>query len=218
MNIDRNAIIAGIPIITVRNFLRDFRRYGSFSLQAMIKHFSLEPQSCAYLLKELIACGYIEENSLNKYEVTVKGNALAQTKFVSRMNKAKADKIFGDFMKRVEKINEDDSYVYRVSKLILFGSYLNSAANDYGDIDIAYELKPKMCYFKTFNEVCQSIIDNAKENGKRFYSYLDEICYPETLVLQYLKSRSPYISLHRPEEIRILAAPHKQIFPKLKHL
>lgn len=165
------------------------------------------------MLNELLNSEYIEQTKPNEYKVTVKGNALAQVKFVNRMNKAKADKIFNGFMKRVAEINEDENCIYRVSRLILFGSYLNPAADDYGDIDIAYELERKINDDKRFSEESQRIIANAIADGKVFSSIIEEVCYPSDIVLRYLKNRSPYISLHRVEDIEIISAPHKQIYP-----
>lgn len=104
MKIDRNTQICEIPIIKIRDFFKRFRTPCSFSHQTITEHLGLTEQSGATLLSELIRLGYIEKNSKNYYVVSVKGNALANTKFVSRMNKAKADKIFGEFMKRVKKL------------------------------------------------------------------------------------------------------------------
>lgn len=213
MKIDKRTVICGIPIIRIRNFLRLYRTPDSFSPLTVSEYFNVSKQSGASLLKELLALGYVVNKSGNKYEVTTKGNALAQVKFVARMNKIKADKVFGEFMKRVERINEDDTYIYRVSKLILFGSYLNPTANDYGDIDIAYELEQKINDNEAFFEAHQCVIDNAKKNGKVFSSFIDEIGHPEILVLRYLKNKSPYISLHTTKDIELLSAPHKQILP-----
>lgn len=94
-----------------------------------------------------------------------------------------------------------------------FGSYLNPETDDYGDIDIAYELEHKINDDKRFLEASQRIIAHAIANGKVFSSILDEVCYPEDIVLRYLKNRSPYISLHRVKDIETLSAPHKQIYP-----
>ena len=213
MKIDKKTLICGISIIIIRNFLRQFRTPASFSLQNVSGYFAVSKQVGNSLLKALIALEYVEKKSVDKYEVTVKGNALAQTKFVNRMNKAKVDRIFSEFMKRVERVNEDDTFIYRISKLILFGSYLNPAAVDYGDIDIAYELERKIIDNDKFQEINQCIIDDAKRNGKYFSSMVDELFYTYDQVLYYLKNRSPYISLHRIEDIEILSAPHKQIYP-----
>lgn len=213
MKVDRNSEICGIPIIKIRDFLKCFQTLDFFSLQTISEYFSLTKQSGASLLSELIKAGYITEESKNKYVISIKGNALAQIKFVRRMDKTKADAIFSEFMKRVKKINEDDTYIVRVSKLILFGSYLDSTANDFGDIDIAYELKHKIRDVEAYKIARQRFVQEAKANGKVFSSFFDEISYPETAVLKFLKNRSPYISLHRTDEIYVLEAAHKQIFP-----
>lgn len=193
--------------------MRRYRTPESFSLQTIMEYFELTKQSGTSLLNELLNLGYAEYVTSDKYKVTVKGNALAQVKFVKRMNKAKADKIFDEFMKRVAEINEDDNYIYRISKLYLFGSYLNPETDDYGDIDIAYELEHKISDDKRFLEASQRIIANAIADGKVFSSITDEFCYPENLVLRHLKNRSPYISLHRKKDIETLSAPYRQIYP-----
>lgn len=216
MKIDKKTLICGIPIIKIREFMRRYRTPESFSLQTIMEYFELTAPSGTSLLNELLNSGYAECVNTYKYKVTIKGNSLAQVKFVKRMDKAKADKVFNEFMKRVSEINEDESSIYRVSKLYLFGSYLNPEAEDYGDIDIAYELEHKINDDKKFLEASQRIIDNAKAYGKVFSSFLDEVCYPENLILRYLKNRSPYISLHRMEDIKTLSAPHKQIYPDVK--
>lgn len=92
-------------------------------------------------------------------------------------------------------------------------SYLNPDADDYGDIDLAYELEHKTNDDKRFAEASQRIITNAIADGKVFSSIIEEISYPSDIVLRHLKNRSPYISLHRMEDIGILSAPHKQIYP-----
>lgn len=212
MKIDKKTLICGMPIIRIRDFMRRYRTPGSFSLQTIMEYFRLTKPSGTCLLNELLNSGYAEQIKTNEYKVSVKGNALAQVKFVSRMNKAKADNVFNEFMKRVEEINGDENYIYRVSKLYLFGSYLNPEADDYGDIDIAYELERKI-NDERFSEASQRIIANAIAAGKVFSSVLEEVCYPSDLVLSHLKNRSPYISLHPMDDIEILSAPHKQIYP-----
>lgn len=164
-------------------------------------------------MNELLKLGFIEYKNKDDYEVSVKGNALALTKFISRMNRSKAEQVFKDLLERAKEVNENDFYIYRIRGLFLFGSYLNPDANDYGDIDIAYELERKIPEEREFLDARQKIIDNAIENGKVFDSIVDELFYPETLVLRFLKNRSPYISLHRAEELTELSAAYKQIFP-----
>lgn len=193
--------------------MRRYRTPGSFSLQTIMEYFELTKPSGINLLNELLNSGYAEQTKTDEYEVTVRGNALAQVRFVKRMDKAKADKIFDEFMKRVAEVNEDENYIYRVSKLYLFGSYLNPETDDYGDIDIAYELERKINDDNRFSEASRRITANAIADGKVFSSIVEEMYYPWNSVLRYLKNRSAYISLHRVEDIKALSAPHKQIYP-----
>ena len=92
-------------------------------------------------------------------------------------------------------------------------AFATGPGDDYGDIDIAYELEHKINDCKRFSEASQRIIANAIADGKVFSSIIEEVCYPSAIVLRHLKNRSPYISLHRVEDIEILSAPHKQIYP-----
>lgn len=102
--------------------MRRFRTPESFSLQTITEYFELTKPSGTSLLNELLNLGYAECVNTDKYKVTVKGNALAQVKFVKRINKVKADIIFKEFMKRVAEINENESYIYRVSRLCLLAA------------------------------------------------------------------------------------------------
>lgn len=122
MKIDKKTLICGIPIIKIREFMRRFRTPESFSLQTITEYFELTKPSGTSLLNELLNLGYAECVNTDKYKVTVKGNALAQVKFVKRINKVKADIIFKEFMKRVAEINENESYIYRVSRLCLLAA------------------------------------------------------------------------------------------------
>ena len=91
----------------------------------------------------LIANGFIEDSD-ERYKLTLKGNALSIARCTHRINKEKADKIFSDLIQRVHEINNDDTYLHKVSKLFLFGSYSDPSKEDFGDIDIAFKLRRKI--------------------------------------------------------------------------
>ena len=66
--------------------MRRFRTPESFSLQTITEYFELTKPSGTSLLNELLNLGYAKYVTTDKYEVTVKGNALAQVKFIKRIN------------------------------------------------------------------------------------------------------------------------------------
>ena len=115
-------------------------------------------------------------------------------------------------MQREEEINNNDYYLYRVSKILLFGSYINKDAVDFGDIDIAFELERKIKNKEVFEKLNREFFEKAQDEGKSFSSYIERLFYSETVVISKLKNRNRYISLHRDDEI-LKVAETKQIYP-----
>lgn len=213
MKVDKHITIGNIPIKGIRDFFIRYRTPAKFSLMTVEQYFKISNNSARDLCKELISHEFIEDDKSGKYVVTQKGNALAQTKFVKRMNKEKADLIFQKFIDRVVEVNSNNTFLYYVKQLFLFGSYLDRSSDDFGDLDIAFVLERKIKDSNDFMAAQQKLVQDACENGKVFSSIVEEVCYAETIVLKHLKSRSPYISLHRLSDVIELGAPYKQIYP-----
>ncbi|MCM1036131.1 MAG: hypothetical protein NC406_02230 [Bacteroides sp.] len=213
MKVDKHSTIGNIPIKAIRDFFIRYRTPVKFSLMTVEQYFRISNDAARVLCSELVRQEFIEDDVSGKYVVTVKGNALAQTKFVKRLNKEKADSLFRKFMDRVETVNSDNSLLYSVKQLFLFGSYLDCASDDFGDLDIAFVLERKIKDVNEFMAAQQKLIQDACDSGKSFSSIVEEVCYAETIVLKHLKSRSPYISLHRLSDVIELGVPYKQIYP-----
>lgn len=213
MKVDKHTTIGNIPIKGIRDFFIRYRTPAKFSLVTVEQYFKISNKSARDLCKELIKREFIEDDRSDEYVVTEKGNALAQTKFVKRMNTEKADLVFQKFIDRVEEVNSDDTFLYCVKQLFLFGSYLDRSSDDFGNLDIAFVLERKIKDDNDFMVARQKLVRDACENGKVFSSVVEEVCYAETIVLKHLKSRSPYISLHRLSDVIELGAPYKQIYP-----
>ena len=213
MKVDKHTTIDNIPIKGIRDFFIRYRTPANFSLITVKQYFKISDNPAQDLCKELIKRGFIEDDISDKYVVTEKGNALAQTKFVKRINKEKADLLFQKFMDRVEDVNSDNTFLYSVKQLFLFGSYLDRSSDDFGDLDIAFVLERKIKDDNDFMTAQQKLVQDACKNGKVFSSIVEEMYYAEKIVLKYLKNRSPYISLHHLSDLIGLGAPYKQIYP-----
>lgn len=100
--------------------------------------------------------------------------------------RVKADKLVNDFTQRVVDINNNHYYLYRVSKNLLFGSYINKNAADFGDIDIGFELKRKNENPDEFEKLNWEFMDKGK--GKCFSSFIDELYYSRNIDLFKLKN------------------------------
>ena len=58
----------------------------------------------------------------------------------SGVTRRRADAIISEITERAKEINENDSFAYRVAKVAVFGSYLNSDKAKLGDLDLAADL------------------------------------------------------------------------------
>ena len=132
---------------------------------------------------------------------------------IDPLNKEKADKLFKEFMERVEEINSNEFYLYRVSKIVLFGSYIDPEKTDYSDIDIAFELSRKAKSHEEFMEMDEQRIKEAELAGKSFPSFFDQIGYTERVVLLKMKNKCRYISLHRMYDGILNITKTKQVYP-----
>ena len=155
----------------------------------------------------------ISNQPRRKYQLTIKGQALCVARYTNPLNKEKADKLFQEFMERVEEINSNEFYLYRVSKIVLFGSYIDPEKTDYSDIDIAFELSRKAKSHEEFMEMDEQRIKEAELAGKSFPSFFDQIGYTERVVLLKMKNKCRYISLHRMYDGILNITKTKQVYP-----
>lgn len=215
MRISRNQKINNTPILKIRDFFKSLQRYrtDTFTLDKACNYFEINDIEANSLLNELSEQGFIEKSISDYYKTTLKGAALRIARCVPPIKRDKADKIVNDFMQRVEEINNNDYYLYRVSKILLFGSYIKEDAVDFGDIDIAFEVERKIKDAEEFEKLNREFFEKAQDEGKRFSSFIEKLFYSETVVILKLKNRNRYISLHRMSDEILEVTDTKQIYP-----
>ena len=110
----------------------------------------------------------------------------------ARIKRETADRMVPEFMERVAKVNSDDRYLFRFSRVVLFGSYVNSDRPKIGDIDIGFELEPKWSG-ETFQAICAAKSDFECPSG---HDLVFRIFWPKEEALRAAKGGNRYISLH----------------------
>src|SRR3989442_8988969 len=97
-------------------------------------------------MKHLLKLGFVERLPDTRREVlytrTLAGSTFAQASAARPLQRATADRKLAEFLDRARQVNGDDHYLYRVKKVLVFGSYLTQA-DRIGDIDVAVELAPR---------------------------------------------------------------------------
>src|SRR5439155_20983267 len=106
-------------------------------------------------------------------------------------------------------------YLYRVKKVVVFGSYLTAAAR-INDIDVAIELAHRWQDPAKHSTLRDARIHEAMRKGRRFGNISEEVSWPETEVLLELKARSRAISLHPMEDGILQGADSKIVFEDME--
>jgi len=123
------------------------------------------------------------------------GNALANATAGALLSRTNADRLLKEFLIRVAIVNDDPSWLYRVGKVVVFGSYLNSQKS-VGDIDLAIRLDRRPEFAEGWPEALLAKADAAANRGRRFGGFLDRLAWPEIEVRRYLRGGVRRLSLH----------------------
>ena len=143
---------------------------------------------------------------------TVKGNAVAQAKFLKPISRDEAIVILNNFLIRIARLNADPYFFMGVCKVEVFGSYLSEAAfvNDI-DLFVHYDFKPS---FRASDRIRlgQDRTKLAQKNGRQFRNIVDQISWPTQEVKLYIRAREPRLSLHHFSDPTIHFVEKKVIF------
>lgn len=203
----------GLPIMKLRGF---FKRYtNNWDIENVMYFFDLEREKADALMIELEREGYIEKESKFRdkqlWRNSIKGNALALASAARPILRTTAERKINEFLVKVNEVNKNEYYLYKIKKVVLFGSYL-SEAEKLGDIDLAVEIVPKETDCDKFKKLASERAREAKHNGRHFNNIVEEVYWPQMEVLKYLKSRSRSISIHFADEPVLKNSKHKVIF------
>ncbi len=133
------------------------------------------------------------------YKLTDKGDKLAQASATNKMPRTKADRIIANFMKRVEEVNANAGYMFRIPTVILYGSYVRGEPH-LSDVDIAVDFEAKWDRGNTSQEEVLALtnmrVTVAQANGRVFSSFDSTLDWPRREVMLHLKARTKGLSIH----------------------
>jgi len=211
MRIDRSEKIAGLDILKIRNAIRK-QGHNTFGVVDFANALKVQRRKAAAIITELRARGWLEtaeeDHRPNHFQTTIAGNAFAAANAIKPIPRAKAEKLLGMFLKRVEELNARDEFTHCVHEVAVFGSY-NGNNPDVGDIDLAIDLRRRRIDGRDFVKYSQQ---RAIESGRNFRSFFEMLVYAEQECWRFLKARSPYISLHPISDVKSTGAQARVIY------
>jgi predicted nucleotidyltransferase len=204
MKFDKNAIIGGYPIKKIRNFLKNLG-HDSIEIEYLSNSFKITHDEAKSLLEELVKLDYMEvfqekdeiynENNSPLYQITLAGSSLAYSNFLPRIPRQKAETIYKSFMERVAEVNSNDYYLVEVTKVILFGSYLDTNEQELGDVDVAIEIRNKDLpnISDKLTKRSEELHEQTNMSSGSAFSYF---MLPRSEVRFFLKSKNKYLHVH----------------------
>src|SRR5688500_16759468 len=123
MNVGPKAHLGGVPILQVRQFVRE---NGDHPWRFERLRESFGP-AASEVLRALVEAGYAaatETQGEELYETTVTGRGPARASAAKPVSRARADAALAGFLERCEVVRSDPTYLFTVAKALLFGSML----------------------------------------------------------------------------------------------
>ncbi|HEX9428787.1 MAG TPA: hypothetical protein VF944_00250 [Candidatus Bathyarchaeia archaeon] len=215
MRIEPDEHIAGLPALEIRRFMK---RTGdlTWDLDLMRAELGVSLKDSKKVAKRLEALGLIERVGTS-WRKTVKGNALANASAARPLTRATADVKLKQFLERVDTVNRNQQFAYRIRKVIVFGSFLTGRER-INDIDIAIAIVPRHADPDLQVGIEDRRVSEARRKGRRFKSFGDELMWPKREVVLFLRSRSRALSIHslEDEESIVKAERHRVLFEDLR--
>lgn len=200
--------------MAVRAFLRAISE-SEWSVEYAAARLRVPRRRAANVIEQLIDMGYVEaarsDGGDRRYKRSVAGSTLAQASAAQPLRRITAERTLADLLARVRRINEDDYYLYRVKKVVVFGSYL-TATERLNDVDVAVELVHRWQDLGKHQALRDARVREALRSGRRFGNISEELSWPQTEVLLALKARSRAISLHPTDDAILQRADCKTLF------
>lgn len=216
MRIQPGELIAGQSALALRKLMRQGRVYGPTTsgnpLSTITEVLGIDLSRAKQVYQDLYREGYIEPipehhpfYQPDHWFTTTKGNALAGASAKKPIKQRTAERLIEEFLARVKEINSGE-YVYRVGRVILFGSCLGDEreASTVGDVDLSIELVDRYSNPAERHAAHNARIETAMLAGRVFSDHFQMLCWPDLEVWRKLKNRSPSLSLHNEEREHIL--------------
>jgi hypothetical protein len=134
------------------------------------------------LLVRLKALGYLTQAGTT-WTLTAKGRKI-RSQSQARITRRGALRVVERLSEHIKEINRNESYCYSVDVAVIFGSVLDPKKDRVGDVDLAYQLKPRLADVKQFEIMREAKIASCPpERSRRWYG---DVRWPEGEITQAL--------------------------------
>jgi len=217
MQIDSKGNVGGYPTLLVRKLVRRLNNLLIWDWETVQRILLVGPNEARAVVKAMEDAGFAKANrgrGPKAWTTTQLAQSFGSATAARPITRRTAEAAFALFLARVDRVNSDDYFLAKVTRVVLFGSYLRADASRLGDVDIAVELRPKEADRGRLGELNHQRVAECEQNGHRFSRMLDQQAWWQMETFRFLKSRSRSISLvdYQMEKEFVDRVPHKVVF------
>lgn len=118
-------------------------------------------------------------------------NLEKKTKSNIKYSRKTARSVLNNVIKKIQEANEKEEFIYKITRAVLFGSYINSDKEKIGDLDIALYLELK--------DKSKPEFEQNFERANTSWNYVPlllKFIYGKEEVFKYVKDRKRILELH----------------------
>jgi hypothetical protein len=224
LNLDRTTVIAGLPIKTVRDAIREMKRHDNndygWTVEKLGTHLKISATHAEWLCETLREQGVLKrapqpdtrwsERGIY-YRVSDSGTRFINASMLKRIDRARVDKLLAGLLERVKEVNANNDLCCFVNEIRLFGSAIDANAESFSDVDICYVLARRKTPPK-YKEWTDWSIARAEQSGRKGLQFLSMLYYGDAEVMRILKNGSPYLSLHDLDDVVGIGADSTRLY------
>jgi DNA-binding MarR family transcriptional regulator len=213
LNLNRTTVIAGLPIKTVRDAIREMNRHDvneyGWTVEKLAAHLKISETHAEWLCETLLEEDVLERTPQPDtrwhergiyYRVSETGTRFINATMLKRIDRVRVDKLLAGLLQRVKEINGNNDLCYFINEIRLFGSAIDGKANSFADVDICYVLARRRLPLQ-YKQWTDWNTARAKQSGRKGLQFFSMITFGQTEVMRMLKNGSPYLSLHDLDDV-----------------
>jgi predicted nucleotidyltransferase len=217
MRIDAKAVVGGYSALMVRKLVRRLNNLMFWNAETVQVILGTEPCEAESIVKALAAAGLAvpaPSQGMDRWTTTQFAQAFASATAAKPITRQTANRALAELLERVKKVNSDEWFLAKVTKVVLLGSYLRPEVDQLSDLDVGVELQPKEVDWDRLRAATQKRVEQLQTSGRRFSSWLQVEYWWHLEAFRFLKGRSRAISLidYKAEKDFVDKVPHKVLF------
>jgi predicted nucleotidyltransferase len=193
MRIDPDGTIGGHPTLSVRKLMQRLRDRIDWDAPTVEQFAAVSPREARALIKALESEGLVKRNrgaNGRAWSITQRGQSFGSATAAKPISRQTAERTLAAFLERVRQVNGNDYFLAKVTKVVLFGSFLRDDVDRLSDVDVAVQLEPKQPDVELAWVLNEQRVAELTSKGQLFANFLerDWCWYRETF--RFLKGRS----------------------------